>query len=65
MSDEPLRRTIEDFFEQLQAYIIVGGGRKIPIETLKEMGLGEITERFYPVGLRLKVDSIQCVRNLK
>ena len=65
MLDEPLRRTIEDFFEQLQAYIVVGGGRKIPIEELKAMGLGEITERFYPVGLRFKVDSIHCVRNLK
>ena len=65
MLDEPLKLAIEDLFEQLQAYIVVSGGDKIPIEELKEMGLGEITERVYPIGLRLRVDSIHCVRNLK
>lgn len=65
MLDEPLKLAIADFFEQLQAYIIISGGRKIPIEELKEMGLGEITEPIYPTGLRFRVDSINCVRNLK
>ena len=65
MLDEPLKLTIEDFFEQLQAYMVVNGGRKISIEELKNMGLGEITERVYPIGLRFRVDSIHCVRNLK
>jgi hypothetical protein len=65
MSDEPLKLAIEDLFEQLQAYIVVSGGNKIPIEELKEMRLGEITERVYPIGLRFRVDSIHCVRNLK
>jgi len=44
---------------------VAGGGRKILIEELKEMGLGEITERFDPIGLGFSVDSIHCVRNLK
>ena len=65
MLDEPLKFAIEDFFEQLQAYMVVSGGRKIPIDELKNMALGEITEHVYPIGLRFRVDSIHCVRNLK
>jgi hypothetical protein len=65
MLDGPLKLAIEDLFEQLQAYIVISGGNKIPIEELKEMRLGEITERVYGIGLRFRVDSIHCVRNLK
>jgi len=65
MLDEPLKLAIADFFEQVQAYIVVSGGSKIPIKELKKMRLDEITERLYPIGLRFRVDSIHCVRNLK
>jgi hypothetical protein len=65
MLNEQLKLAIEDLFEQLQAYIVVSGGNKISIEALKEMRLGEITEHVYPIGLRFRVDSIHCARNLK
>ena len=65
MFDEPLKLAIKDFLQQSQAYMVVCGARKIPIEELKKMGLGDIAERVYIIGLRFRVDSIHCVRNLQ
>ena len=45
----------QDFFDMLQAKILVAGGAKIPMEKLHEMRLGKVMDLLLPNGLTLRV----------
>jgi hypothetical protein len=46
---------IHRFFDELQAHIVVAGGRKLSHNQLKDKPLEQIVRLIWPNGIRLKV----------